>query len=98
LDLYNACNGREVEFKAEPGVLFIRGIVFDAIQSIASGSWRNGLRILLDPSKLDELLEMANISLKHADPALKKRGEFWTAMCAGILQKVVHRPKRFDDL
>jgi hypothetical protein len=98
LDLYNACNGNEVEFKAEPGVLSIRGIVFDTVQSIASGPWRDASTMLLDPSKLDELLEMANIPPKHADPVLKKREKFWAAMCAGILQIVVHRPTRLDDL
>jgi hypothetical protein len=98
LDLYNACNGSEVDFKAEPGVLSIRGILFDTVQNIASGPWRDASTMLLDPSKLDELLEMANIPPKHADPVSKQREKFWIAICAGNLQKVVQQPARLDDL
>ncbi|KAH7410471.1 heterokaryon incompatibility protein-domain-containing protein [Phaeosphaeria sp. MPI-PUGE-AT-0046c] len=93
---YNTCLDTEADFKAEPGVLFVRGRIYDIVQSVAIGSLGDPLSSI-DTKILDELLEFARISPKHKDFE-EKEERFWIAMCAGILPKDQDTPIQHDEL
>lgn len=98
LDSYDACLGSDVEFSSKPGILIIRGRVFDIVQSIASRPLEDASTLLNDPRIIDELLRIANIPPRHADPGQKKREEFWVTMCAGILPKDLDQSSQLDEV
>jgi hypothetical protein len=95
---YNTSLDSEVVFKAEAGVLFIRGRIFDTVKRIATAPLLNPTTTCHDPRILDEMLNMArmppgNVAYGHGD-----REQFWLAMWADICMDHVHVAAQLDDL
>ncbi|KAJ4346348.1 uncharacterized protein N0V89_010277 [Didymosphaeria variabile] len=99
LDVYDACHGSKVDFKAQPGALSIRGKIIDVIRTVATqdlgGSQRQ--RGVSTSDAIDEWLKIANVPPQEEDPGLAKRESFWVAMCAGIERNSNASPEDFND-
>jgi hypothetical protein len=88
---YNACRGRELDFKAHPGVLCLRGKIVDVVDVVAityRGDPPEGSDITWDASTaLDEWLSIAGVTSENEDSSIDRRRAFWVTMHAGIRDK-----------
>lgn len=92
VEAYNAGYSSEIIFKAQPGMLSVKGLIVDTIQSVASDSLHDSSTGFVGtPGILDELLDMA------ADSTQRGRQDFWIAMCGGISLEYKHYPLRLTE-
>jgi hypothetical protein len=94
LENYDAAAGTQADFKIHPGVLAIRGVIFDAVESTALRTvdsvqiaGKSGFSNLNYPDLLEECQTMAAVPPPDEDPDLAKREAFWIAMMAGIQEQ-----------